>query len=296
MKILKNEIADNFINLSNMLYIYHCGDFFEIISLTLYEALQANEIPCQLCRNVDEHLDDVWILFCSFFDLITLPQKYIVYQTEPMISSYGQNSPYMKFLRGAKQIWEYSKLNYDYLKKHPLCVDQDIIYLPFRYAHCMETWNQPDCEGDESIDVLLVGAPTTHRKIILEKLRDQGFVVMLNHGLFGKAREQLIRNAKINLILHKTADCSSYPQDISRIFPIGAKRCFMISETLKDCPVSSLIQSQTSDLVETIRSALSDREFRQQNIEAVYHEVTSMTMANEMAQVVISSLEKLQNK
>ena len=70
----------------------------------------------------------------------------------------------------------------------------------------------------------------------------------------------------------------------------------MISETLKDCPVSSLIQSQTSDLVETIRSALSDREFRQQNIEAVYHEVTSMTMANEMAQVVISSLEKLQNK
>lgn len=270
-----------------MLYIFHCGDFCEIISLVLFEALKENGIQCELSRDISGHPDDTWLLFCFFFDIIKWPKKYIVYQTEPMLKAYSSDNLYIKFLRGASQIWEYSQYNLPFLKT----LSNDVIYMPFRYAHCLETWNEPGgkIEGGQppaKPQVYFIGHPTDYRKKIIEKLRKEGLEVVFPAEkqllVFGQEREKQIKNAKVNLVLHNNERYSPFPQDISRIFTFGAKRCFMISEPIGECAVKSLIQCQVDELPQKIKFYLLDENLRKENAEALYQEIRTMTMASEI--------------
>lgn len=267
-----------------MLYIFHCPDFPEIISLVLYEALLSNNIPCQLSRDTNNHQNNIWLLFCSNFNRIKLPKKYIVYQTEPVNNRQGD---YYNFLYNAIQIWDYSKRTVNFFSK----VNKDVIYLPFRYSPCMEIWNDKpistDIIGD---DVLFIGYPSAYRNAIIDNLKGNNIKVNYVSNVNGADREALIRKAKINLVLYKCEEHYSYSQDVSRIFPTGSKRAFMISTTLGECPIPSIIQCPVDQLLEKILFYLNNEEARLQNIEAVYQEIKSLTMADELKTNINSNL------
>lgn len=260
-----------------MLYIYHCPDFFNIISLVMYEALQANDIPCILSREVNHFPDETWLLFNAMYDCIKKPKKYIVYQTEPVTSK----GSYYDFVCGAIQVWDYSLRGYNFFS----LVHNNVIYLPFRYAKCLETWNDDDkyIYNEPSDDVLFIGFNTDYRTSVINNIRSQGIKVNYVSGLgVSPLREKLIRNAKINLILQKTPDHYGYSQDIARLFPTGSKRAFMISVQLGECPLSSLVQCSIDELSEKIKYYLNNEDARKKNIEDVYQEIKSLTMANEI--------------
>ena len=276
-----------------MIYIYHCGDWFEIISLVLYEGLQNNNIPCQLSRDLAGHPDDTWLLFEWFFNLIPWPKKYIVYQVAPMLSRYGRGSQdlYIKMLRGAIQIWEYSKLNLSFYTNDNF--KQPIIYLPFRYTLCLETWNGGtlstlDCDEKPIVDVFFNGFKTAYREGVIAKLRAAGLNVLCSYGDIDiKKRDIIAQKAKVNLILHKESHLNQFPQDISRIFPLGAKHCFLISEPIGECPIQSLIQCPIEKLIETILFFIKNEDHRQKNIEQVYQEIKSKTMSDIISTAII---------
>ena len=97
-----------------MLFIYHAFDFHEIITLVLYESLTKCNIDCTLSRDINNNLNETWILHESHFDLITWPKKYIIYQVAP---SFCFSELYCKFIKNAYQIWEYCEYNIYEIKK-----------------------------------------------------------------------------------------------------------------------------------------------------------------------------------
>ena len=275
----------------NPIFIYHCHNFCEIISLVIYEALRDNEISCQLSRDVENHPDDIWILFCHWFDRYKKPKRYIVYQTEPTIYNYHKDTPYLKFLFESSQIWEYSRQNMPFLQKF---YKGEVFYLPFRYAKCLETWNEP-CGSLEipMTDVYFIGNMTGDRQEIIKTLQEHGIQITYPlQQIWGKEREKQVKNARINLILHAYKRYRSFPQDISRIFPFGAKRCFMISELIDDCEIHSLIQCPSEQLPEKINFYLQNESYREQNIEQLYREIRSLTMANEIKRIMLEGCFK----
>ncbi len=289
-----------------MIYIYSCGDFCQILSLVLHEALTANGIECQLSRNISQHLDSVWILFCYHHDMITsYPKNYIAYQTEPALECYDMTSTYIQFLKGARQVWEYSRTNLPFYSsiQNGVVVHPNVVYMPFRYATCLETWNQPQSletklrrkrrdfkeekyqkpdESESIYDVCFIGHLTNYRLEILNHLKAEGVNVGIITGVFGQDRERILERSKIHLILQNNERYAVYPQDISRIFPFGAKRYFMISEPIGECPIGSLVQCPIDQLVPTIRFLLQSSEYRKQNVEAVYQDISAMTMSAEI--------------
>lgn len=253
-----------------MIRVFHCGDFAEIISLVIYESLKSCGIECTLSRDVNSFPDDLWILFCYKHGKYNIPTKYIVYQTEPAIQN--THGPYLDFLKNAYMVWEYSLLNIqncNMFKNH--------IHVPFRYSPCLENWNNVSDSVDKDIDVLFIGHMTNYRKEIIGMLKNQGIEICCPH-VFKKEREMMIKRAKINLVLHANHRNQKYPQDISRIFTLGSKKGFIISEPLEGCIIESIIQTSIPKMAETIKYYLSNEEQRLKITEMVYNEVVSHRM------------------
>ena len=133
---------------------------------------------------------------------------------------------------------------------------------------------------------MFIGHPTQYRKEIINNLKRDGVQVNFvgeTKSVHGPEREKVIKNAKINLVLHNNQLYRPYPQDISRIFTCGAKHCFMISEPIGDCPIQSLVQCELDQLSDTIKMYLADPVKRQQNVDDVYKEIRLLTMAAEIS-------------
>lgn len=258
--------------MSDTIYIFRCSHFFEIISLVIYESLTKLGFKCVLSREVNNNTDKIWILFNSFYSKYTLPDTYIVYQTEPNISEYPKDHTYLDFLKRSSQIWEYSQYNIDFLKS----VHNDVLYIPFGYSPCLETWNGVH-NMTKNIDVYFLGPLSGHRRNILNSIKHVN--LKHDHEVFGIEREKKISSSKINLILQKQPN-SIFTQDISRVFPLGAKKQFMISEKINDTLIDSVIQCDIKDLNDRIRYYLNNEDERKKNIENVYNEILDNAMSD----------------
>lgn len=267
-----------------MIYIYHCPDFNEIISLVLYDSLIENGIECILNRDIDNHLDELWILTVSFFDIIKWPKRYIVYQTEYFLNI--QNELYIKFIKNSIQIWEYSKLNLEYLKT----IHNNVIYIPFGYSKSLEIWNDISKENiNIKNDVFFLGPETSYRnKIINNLIKDNISVTYFKNLVFGKERERLIASSKICLVIHKEEN-TPFTQDISRIYPFGAKKIFQICENIEEKNIKSVIYCPIQDLSKKIKYYLENDEERKKNINEVYNEI----ILNKMSDTIKNNLNLL---
>ena len=256
-----------------MLYIFHGLDFMEIVSLVLMKSLEDNKIECVLSRDVENNKDKTWLFNISLFDKINWPDKYIVYQTEPFFMI---GHLYKQFLNGALQVWEYDLENINSIK----LINNNTIYMPFRYHNFIESWYRNDSIIEKDIDVSFIGYITPYRQMIINELKKRNINVIIGGG-FQFNRDRFIKRSKINLVLNRVGDFSTFPQDISRYFILGPKKDFMLCYTNKGCCVENIIQSENfDDLVDKINYYLKNDFERNENVEKVYNEVINMKMSD----------------
>ena len=120
---------------------------------------------------------------------------------------------YKQFLNGALQVWEYDLENINSIK----LINNNTIYIPFRYHNFIESWYKNDSIIEKDIDVSFIGYITPYRQMIINELKIRGINVIIGGG-FQFNRDIFIKRSKINLVLNRVGDFSTFPQDISRYF------------------------------------------------------------------------------
>jgi hypothetical protein len=159
-----------------------------------------------------------------------LQQDYIVYQLEPLDHEQGYLSRfphYLDFLRGAREIWDYSQQNTVYLARMGM---PNVGYIPVGYSFALE---RIDDLGQADIDVLFYGAISSRRRRTLEELQRHGLKVAVLFGKYGCVRDAYIGRAKVVLNVHQFETLHLEQLRISYL--LNNKR-FVISERSSENP------------------------------------------------------------
>jgi hypothetical protein len=172
------------------------------------------------------------ILFIPYsvpkFSNYALDFNYIPYQMEQIALRTDENflkdikyRSYIRLLKNATRIWDYSEPNIRYL--NAVNIKQTAL-LPFGYHEKMEVLN-PDKE--KTIDVLFYGTISARRIGILEQLAEKGYKTKYLWNLFGEERNRYIEKAKIILNFGRITSPVLEEQRLSFLLN---NRCFIISE------------------------------------------------------------------
>ncbi|HLQ93507.1 MAG TPA: hypothetical protein VK148_26085 [Xanthobacteraceae bacterium] len=158
--------------------------------------------------------------------LRNLPNGYLVFQLEPLDTDHAINQSnrpaYFEFLRDAKQVWDYSPSNVDFLVRLGL---DNVRYIPVGYSPCLERIMN---SGSRDIDILFYGSKTLRRAHILDALRERGFETVNLFDKYGETRDSYIARAKIQLNMHQFQ--TNHLEQL-RISYLLNNRCFVVSET-----------------------------------------------------------------
>ena len=162
----------------------------------------------------------------EFSSIRNLPHGYLVFQLEPLDAEHAihqSNRPaYFEFLRGAKEIWDYSPSNVDFLVQLGLT---NVRYIPIGYSPRLERITN---SAVTDIDILFYGSKTARRAHILDALRQRGFETVNLFDKYGETRDSYIARAKIQLNMHQFQ--TNHLEQL-RISYLLNNRCFVISET-----------------------------------------------------------------
>jgi hypothetical protein len=159
-----------------------------------------------------------------------LPYGYVVFQLEALHDSHGFSSwrpAYFEFLRGAKQVWDYSAQNGGYLARLGIA---DVRYIPVGYSRQLVRIAQRD---QRDIDVMFYGSVTARRRQILTELQHSDLKVEVLFGKYGPERDDFLARAKIQLNIHQF-DTNQLEQ--LRLSYLLNNRCFVISEVCDQNP------------------------------------------------------------
>jgi len=159
-----------------------------------------------------------------------LPHGYIVFQMEALDIEQGflsSRPAYLEFLRGAKQVWDYSHRNVECLVRLGL---NNVRYIPIGHSPNLE--RIPNSAVTD-IDVLFYGSITPRRRHILDELRQRGFETVNLFGKYGKDRDSVVARAKIQLYIHQFQTTHLAHVRLSYLLN---NRCFAISETSDENP------------------------------------------------------------
>jgi hypothetical protein len=157
-------------------------------------------------------------------------RNYIVFQLEALHCEQGllsSHPAYFEFLRGAKQIWDYSPENARYLVEHGIT---KVRHIPIGYSPRLDRIVDP---GAQDIDVLFFGVMTPRRQRIVEELRLRGLKTGALYGAYGSVRDAHIARAKIQLNVHQFE--TSQLEQLRIAYLLNNKR-FVVSETSTDNP------------------------------------------------------------
>jgi hypothetical protein len=163
-------------------------------------------------------------------NLHKLPYGYVAFQLEALDSAHGYstNRPhYFEFLKGAKQVWDYSQQNTRYLAGLGF---NNVRYIPVGYSPRLSRIADA---GQLDIDVLFYVSMSPRRRQVLEELRLRGFRTEVLFGKYGSSRDAYIARAKIQLNIYQF-DTPQLEQ-LRLAYLLNNKR-FVISETSKDNP------------------------------------------------------------
>jgi hypothetical protein len=216
---------------------------FKNVTMSLYIFFKENGIDCILSENIntDPNCDDVYI-FVGINKLIKeYPKKYIIYQFEQADSFYysdsGEteynyffNENYLNVLKGAYQVWDYSKSNITWLK-NKLGVE-NIHYVPICFVHNMNK----NIKAEKDIDILFYGSLNKKRKTILNRLEEvaksNGLnLVIQNNDCWDEDLDKLIARAKIVLNIHFYENATL---ELHRLSQLLSNKCFVMCEASKD--------------------------------------------------------------
>jgi len=215
-----------------MLYIYFDNITFADLAQGLLSCLKSIGIIAQLTNKInDVNFMDLYIVFgMNDFNSQVIPHNYIVYQLEQTTGqdqSQWFSTTYLKYLKGAIEVWDYSLVNYQHLKKLEV---SKIKYVPLQYMPCLNEVKHYDWQ-DKDIDVLFYGSMNDRRQSIIQQLIDKGVNVVSKSHLWKDERSQLIARSKLILNIHY------YEHSIletARVSYLLSNNCSVVSETGQD--------------------------------------------------------------
>jgi len=174
---------------------------------------------------------------------------YIVFQLEPLgdfaenkLREMGREADYIEILRGARQVWDYSLLNIEYLASIGIT---NTHYIPIGYSPRLQKIAD---KTPQDMDVLFFGTASSRRLEILEALRARGVNTGVLYGGYGAERDSYIARAKIHLNIHK--DETLHLEQLRIAYLLNNKR-FVISETSDHNPYGDgVVFCDYKDIVE----------------------------------------------
>lgn len=182
--------------------------------------------------------------------------SFVLYQLEQLDPDYGlaQHVPeYMKLIESAAQVWEYSPIGLNFLRK--VSLGDKTSFVPPSFHRSLESFRPAE---DPDIDVLFYGSMSDRRAHVLEALRAEGVRAVSVFGLYREQLRDYIRRAKIIINMHMMPDISML--ETVRLSYLLANRCFVISETSDHNPYGDGVVFVGYDqLVETCKLYLGER-------------------------------------
>lgn len=229
-----------------MLYIFCDNDVFLDIARELCVYFTSRNIVTQVTGIIHKNNSlDVYIIFgMNDFVNQVVPTTYIVYQLEQTISndqSQWFSQRYIEYMKGALQVWDYSLVNYQHLKKIGI---ENVFYVPLQYMKSCDS--QEEVESTKDIDVLFYGSLNERRRLILTELKSRGLHVVTEHQLWRDDRMDLIRRSKIVINIHYYDEAIL---ETARLSYLLSNRVTVVSEKSQD-PILDKWHTPFVELVE----------------------------------------------
>jgi hypothetical protein len=241
---------------------------FKEIALLLLHSFNSLGTPCTFKNNlISKEKTNILLHYQNIDERDKQLQeiKYIPYQLEQLGTGDWQDSAEtQRILRGAAEIWDYSRQNIKFLGKLGLSAQ----YLPPGFHEKLETI-QP---AEKDIDILFYGLLNERRRKILHSLQKQNrFKTVILNGAFGEERDRYIARAKIVLNAHfyKTQIFEAI-----RVSYLLNNKVFVISEQSVDYPYPKvdLVRAPYAEIVDTCRQYLADYASAQKIAELNYQQ------------------------
>jgi hypothetical protein len=180
-------------------YIHsHCFD--EVAELLCY-TYQDSGHECTMAYN--EFDNDATNIILGYHLLtkmsLVLPDKYVIYQLEPLISNaVWHNNQMLRLLSEAPEVWDYDVKNIAFLDN----MGVKAVHKPL--------WTHPKLNRikhlpmrERDIDFLFFGAGCARRTRVLNGLSALGFNVKHLFGVYGAERDLWIARSKVVLNIHQ---------------------------------------------------------------------------------------------
>lgn len=182
------------------------------------------------------------------------PVRYIVLQLEHLHDNegfYGRYPYYETLLQNALWVWDFSLENIRFLRSRAV---KNVRYLPIGYHTSFTRISQ---SAEKKIDVLFFGSVSQRRKKILQELERLGYRVEAAFGIYGKERDALISETRVNINIHQF----ELPGlEVVRLSYLLSNKCFVISE--ESAPgyfPEGVVCTPYNNLVDTCRHYLLPR-------------------------------------
>jgi hypothetical protein len=164
-----------------------------------------------------------------------IPERFILYNLEPLNFRIGHKKDYMEKIKKAEQVWEYSKTNLQVLKQF----NKNIIYQPFLYSPIMEDMYNICQNNKKDIDILFYGLMSQRRIKIIKDLQKVNINVYcpnypIHKPVWGQEKIDLISRAKIVINIHYHSDPKDQTNDLLRIMFLLANKVPVVQEETLD--------------------------------------------------------------
>lgn len=178
-------------------------------------------------NSVEQYEDIPYIIVCAQF-LKEFPKHYMVFQMEQTVSNRWLTPEYLKIMRNAYAVFDYSMVNVNYFSKDPI-ISSKLYYLP---VDCATHPIVPKYDGEKEYDVLFYGAPYIERRQkILDKLKEK-YNVKIICDKFGQELYAEMQKAKVVINIHYYANALLETTRIYETLSVGSS--VVVSERSTD--------------------------------------------------------------
>lgn len=170
---------------------------FNEVALAMKDALKKLGQEIEITTDLNECILGETLIFGAHLLLWTMDKAAILQVSKGIVFNLEQqfSENYVTILSVAGEVWEYSKVNLEYL-----------VAIGLKARHCeigyMPCLTKIDPAPVEDIDVLMYGSLNERRLSILRELGKYSKVQVLGIGVYDSRRDNLIARSKIVLNIH----------------------------------------------------------------------------------------------
>lgn len=213
-----------------MIYIYLDNSTFSDIAKELLYCLNQRRMCAEIVNHVKQNNStDIYIILgMNDFNSQVVPHNYIVIQLEQTsnpdsVQWFGPT--YMNYLRGALEVWDYSVINYKYLRANGI---SHVKYVPLQYMTTSDHQLGTKLNiSDKYIDVLFYGSVNDRRLKIYNDLKSTGINVVYKRNIWGAERDELISKSKVVIIPHYN---NNSIMETARLSYLLSNKCIVVME------------------------------------------------------------------